>query len=56
MQVNSISETAVRAMVTCERIDEQRHELGPEVKAVTYHQLLVAQESGQWHARVLLDL
>ncbi len=48
---------SVHACVGLERVDLTRHELGPEIKAVTYHQLLIEQQpDGQWHARVLLDL
>ena len=54
--VARIDEGAVTARVEGERFDAARHELGPEIKAVTYHQLTVRQEGGLWVARVLLDL
>ncbi len=57
VRVERISESAVRAEVTGERYDPARHELGPEIKAVTYHQLEVARRpGGEWIARVILDL
>ena len=46
----------LEATVTGETLDPARHALGPEIKAVTYHNLFVGQEEGRWSARVLLDL
>ncbi len=56
VRVEEISERGVRAVVAGEPVDPARHELGAEVKAVTYHQLKVAREAGGWIARVILDL
>ncbi len=56
VRVEAIDETSVRAEVGCERYDPARHELGPEIKAVTYHQLRVAREGAGWVGRVILDL
>jgi SHS2 domain-containing protein len=57
IKVETISVTRVTAAVRGEPYDAQRHELRTEVKAVTQHQLAVAQEdSGGWVARVILDL
>jgi SHS2 domain-containing protein len=39
-----------------ETLDDSRHELIHEVKAVTYHGLRVEQISGQWIAEVILDI
>lgn len=39
-----------------EPLDEQRHRLGNEVKAVTYHQLEVRQTDGEWRGAVILDI
>ena len=39
-----------------ERLDPQRHELGMEVKAITYHGLRVEPDAGQWLAEVIVDL
>jgi SHS2 domain-containing protein len=54
--VDRADATSMHARVGLEKVDLARHELGAEIKAVTYHQLLVEQRAGQWHARVLLDL
>jgi SHS2 domain-containing protein len=39
-----------------ERLDTKRHEVGMEVKAVTYHGLVVEQDADGWRAEVILDL
>jgi SHS2 domain-containing protein len=39
-----------------EPLDEERHRLGNEVKAVTYHQLEVKQSDGEWRGEVILDI
>ena len=37
--------------------DPKRHRTGPEVKAVTYHQLSVRHEAdGTWSARLIIDI
>ena len=36
--------------------DPSRHELAHEVKAITYHGLLVAPEPGGWMAEVIVDI
>ena len=38
------------------RLDPARHQLGPEVKAVTYHGLRVEKQPNGWLAEVILDL
>jgi SHS2 domain-containing protein len=39
-----------------EEIDPERHELGVDVKAVTYHMFQIWQEGDSYHARVVLDI
>ncbi|MCK4601901.1 MAG: archease, partial [Phycisphaerae bacterium] len=56
VQVEEISDRAVTVALTGEPYDPARHEIKIEVKAVTYHQLLVAREDGGWAGRVILDL
>ena len=56
VRVEKITEHSVWAEVAGEPYDPARHELGPEIKAVTYHQLKVAREGDAWVARVILDL
>jgi SHS2 domain-containing protein len=45
------------ALLTGEKVDKKRHTLLTEVKAITYHQLMVeASPEGGWRATVLLDV
>jgi SHS2 domain-containing protein len=39
-----------------EPLDRQRHQLEHEVKAITYHGLVVAQENDGWLAEVIVDI
>lgn len=39
-----------------EPLDPDRHHLGNEVKAVTYHQLAITQASDGWSGQVILDI
>ena len=39
-----------------ETLDRERHELGHEVKAVTYHGLKVEQTPNGWLAEVIVDI
>jgi SHS2 domain-containing protein len=39
-----------------EPLDRARHELGHEVKAITYHGLHVAQTADGWEAEVIVDI
>ncbi len=54
--IDEIGETRLRARVRGEPVDPRRHPIDREVKAVTYHQLLVKQTEKGWRARVYLDL
>jgi SHS2 domain-containing protein len=56
VRVERCGGTSVTAEVTGESYDPARHELGVEIKAVTYHQLRVAREGDGWTARVILDI
>lgn len=39
-----------------EPADRARHRLEHEVKAITYHGLVVRQENGRWRAEVIVDI
>jgi len=56
VRVRRIDDNSVSAEAFGEDYDPSRHELGTEVKAVTYHQLRVGREGSQWTGRVLLDV
>lgn len=46
----------VRAHITGETIDRDRHVLGQDVKAVTLHLFEAAKRNDRYHARVVLDI
>ena len=48
--------THLTATVAGEPLDPDRHPIDTEIKAVTYHQIAVAQVEGRWQARVIFDL
>ena len=54
VQVSTASELTATAQG--EPIDTCRHEIGAEVKAVTWHGLKVQQGSGGWAAEVIVDI
>lgn len=55
-EIEEVRGNRVLARVRGEAFDPQRHPVEREVKAVTYHQLLVEKTNGLWHARVYVDL
>lgn len=56
INIRQASATAASGEIEGEQYNADRHELAHEVKAITYHKLLVAQEAGRWHGRVILDI
>jgi len=54
--IDKIASTHLNARVLGEKLDYDRHEFETEIKAVTYHQLVVTQENGRWRARVIFDV
>lgn len=52
----SLEETRLRATVTSEDYDADRHEIRNEIKAVTYHQIAVGPYEDGWRARVVFDI
>lgn len=55
-EVKELGKDSVRASVRGEKMDLERHEMGDEVKGVTYHRLEVKEIDGKWRARVILDV
>ena len=47
---------SLRATARGEIFDSRRHEILREIKAATYHQLLVEKRNNLWYARVIFDL
>jgi SHS2 domain-containing protein len=56
IELHELSSTKLRAVVLGERVDEQRHSLRMDVKAVTYHQVSVNVGSSGCAVRVFLDV
>jgi SHS2 domain-containing protein len=54
--VTLLEPTHLTAPVAGELLDPDRHPIDTEIKAVTYHQIAVAQVQGRWQARVIFDL
>jgi SHS2 domain-containing protein len=52
----TLEPTHLTATVTGEPLDPARHPIDTEIKAVTYHQIVVEQVAGRWQARVIFDL
>jgi SHS2 domain-containing protein len=52
----SIRDLHLRATALGEPFDENRHWLAHEVKAVTYHELLIEQTPQGWLAEVIVDI
>jgi SHS2 domain-containing protein len=52
----SLTPTSLKAVARGEMMDPSRHKIRSEIKAVTYHQVEVAQKDGRWAGRVIFDL
>ena len=46
----------LRAICSGDTFRHEHHRYHTEIKAVTYHQLVVKKENGVWHAQVFFDL
>jgi SHS2 domain-containing protein len=55
-RIRSIADTGLRAEAVGERFDPGRHAIERQVKAVTYHELLLSEDRDGWSARLVLDL
>lgn len=51
-----VDQSGIEAVVRGEKIDRRRHQLDHEVKAITYHNLRVAQTAEGWEAEVIVDV
>jgi SHS2 domain-containing protein len=51
-----IADGKLHAAASGERLDESRHHLEHEVKAITYHGLSVQQSDSGWTAEVIVDI
>lgn len=51
-----VSEKGLTATGRGEQLDTERHFLGHEVKAITYHELKVSQTAEGWEAELIVDI
>ena len=54
--IERISPTAIEAIVTGDIVDTRKHQFRMDVKAVTYHQLMVEEREDGCTARVFFDI
>lgn len=52
----AVDEQGLTASASGEPWDGVRHQLAHEVKAITYHELLVARVGDHWEANVIVDI
>ncbi len=55
-EVQTLSETALVARAWGKTLDARVHRFRTELKAVTYHDLWVRREGGEWVAHVIFDV
>ena len=55
-RVEQMTGDRLEGIVEGEPYDPSRHRILAQIKAVTYHQLLIAQKQDGWVARVILDV
>lgn len=51
-----LTDGGLEATATGETYDPGRHELAHEVKAITYHELKVVEDGGEWLAEAIVDI
>ncbi|MBN1906226.1 MAG: archease [Deltaproteobacteria bacterium] len=54
--VNQLSRSSISSTLITGDFDSRYHEVLREIKAVTYHQVDVREDSGIWTARIIFDL
>jgi SHS2 domain-containing protein len=55
-EVGSVSGERLEATVRGEEIDSGRHSLELEIKAATFHEMVVEERGEGWYARVIFDV
>ncbi|MFH1351585.1 MAG: archease [Pseudomonadota bacterium] len=56
INIGYISDTRLEASLETIHLNPKAHEILSEIKAVTYHQIEVADKGDHWEAKVILDL
>jgi SHS2 domain-containing protein len=52
----TVDDAGLHAVARAEKLDPSRHEVGYEIKAITYHRLRVEEREQGWIAEVFLDI
>ncbi|HET8846253.1 MAG TPA: archease [Ktedonobacteraceae bacterium] len=55
-EISDFTETSLRASVSGEAYDSQRHDLSSAIKAVTWHEASVEAEAEGYKARIIFDI
>jgi SHS2 domain-containing protein len=55
-EIVGVSEKSVSGVAFGERYDPERHTLYTEIKAVTFHDLVIERTGDAWRARVVFDM
>lgn len=56
VKFDMMNNTSLQATVLGQQFDASKHELNLDVKAITYHQLMVKKLGDLWIARVFVDI
>ena len=52
----SVKNGSLKATISGEEYSSEKHEILREIKAVTYHQLILEKQNDSWFAQVIFDL
>ncbi|MBK5092819.1 MAG: archease [Actinobacteria bacterium] len=55
-EVKDVGDSRLVAVASGERLDRGRHRLDEEIKAATYHEMMVERLDEGWKARVIFDV
>lgn len=55
-QIHEAKDTLVRAEVSGEKLDPDRHEIKTDIRAVVYHQSRMQKTGEQWTAQVIFEI
>ncbi len=56
VEILSLSETALSAVVRVEPYNPEKHDIKTEIKAVTYHQSIVESKLTGWESKIIFDV
>ncbi len=55
-KIHTLDNTFLHSEVIGENFKSKKHFIKTEIKAITYHQLNLKRQKGQWMAKIILDL